>query len=130
MKRSPLKRKAPLKRGGYIRRKNTPEAKAKREAKHERDFGELAEYVRTLPCWVCGLSDESQQTPTQACHVRSRGAGGHAWREDGSGNLAPQCDHHHRLQHSAGWGALAKGGKDAAALIARAVGERFRTIVD
>lgn len=39
-----------------------------------------------------------------ACHVRSKGAGG----PDEEFNLVPQCREHHILQHKIGWGAYLK----------------------
>ncbi len=58
MKRSPIRR-------------SNPERAAAAKVAH---FGPLAVYVRTLPCDVCGLPG-----PSQACHVRTRGAGNGAW---------------------------------------------------
>ena len=47
-----------------------------------------------MSCVVCG------QSPTDRCHIRSKGAGGpmEEW------NLYLACRKHHRLQHRLGWG--------------------------
>lgn len=44
-------------------------------------------------CVVCG------SMPVDACHVRSKGAGG----TDQEINLIPMCRKHHRMQHDMGW---------------------------
>ena len=65
------------------------------------DFGDLAVFVRTLPCLVIGC----RRGPVDAAHVRSRGAGHHAWIEiDGKrfGNIVPLCRQHHDRQGSLG----------------------------
>lgn len=86
LKRTPLKRKTELKRTGRIKPVNH-----KRKAQRNRDhFGEKAEWIRTLPCLVCG------QGPSQACHAKSRGAGGT------SDHLVPMCKKHHDEQHLVG----------------------------
>lgn len=119
MKRSgPLKRKTPLKRSGPIRRRNE-ERLAERRA---RDFGELAEYVRTLDCAAC-----KAPAPSDPAHVRSRGAGGHAWLPNGDGNILPLCRLCHTKQHAEGWGSILREGREQAELIARSVGESHRT---
>lgn len=64
-------------------------------AEKVRQFGALAEYVRTLPCAVCGRS------PVDPAHVRCRRVYG-AWLENGDGNLIPLCRTHHNEQHSRG----------------------------
>lgn len=64
---------------------------SKRRAQRERDhFGPKAAWIRTLPCIVCG------QGPSQACHAKSRGAGGT------SDHLVPMCHKHHHEQHRVG----------------------------
>ncbi len=105
MKRTPLKRKTRLKRRARLRPVNSK----RRKARQERDFGDLAEYVRSLGCLVCNAR------PVDPAHVKSRGAGGHAWIDvwDGVsepiayagetvGNLIPLCRTHHREQHDHG----------------------------
>lgn len=72
----------------------------RRQIRHARDFGDLAVFVRTLPCLVEGCAGE-----VEAAHVRSRGAGGNAWIEvDGErvGNIVPLCHAHHQEQHHRG----------------------------
>lgn len=109
-----MKRSGPLRRRAWLKRSN-PERKAKRYA---RDFGELADHVRTLPCAAC-----NHPPPSDPAHVKSRGAGGHARLDSGDGNILPLCRICHREQHAQGWGAIFDGGRDDAELIARSVGE-------
>ncbi len=116
-----LKRKTPLHRKTWMRRRN-PERAAKR---YDRDFGELAAYVRTLPCASC-----EAPAPSDPAHVKSRGAGGHAWLENGHGNIIPLCRLCHNAQHASGWSKVFWGGRDEVLLRARAVGERFKTFVE
>lgn len=69
----------------------------RRRAALAEDFGDLADVVRTLPCCVAGCA----RGPSDPAHVRSRGAGHHAWITiDGVtvGNLAPLCRTHHDEQ--------------------------------
>ena len=54
-------------------------------------------HVRTFPCVACLASGDEQFTPTQACHLRSRGAGG-----ADAANLWPGCERHHIEQHVLG----------------------------
>ncbi len=110
MKRSPLKRKTPL------RRRNEERIARRRE----RDFGELAEFVRGLPCCACG-----DHAPSDPAHIKSRGAGGHAWNEDGTGNIIPLCRACHTEQHSSGWGSIFRFGRPQAVSIGVDVGRRF-----
>lgn len=60
----------------------------------EAQFGDKAEWIRTLPCLVCG------NLPSQAAHVKSRGAGGL------SEDLVPLCHTHHAEQHAIGMGSF------------------------
>jgi hypothetical protein len=60
--------------------------------------------------------------------VRSRGAGGHAWLDNGDGNILPLCRICHREQHDRGWSAVFDGCREEAALNAREVGEAFRSL--
>ena len=64
-------------------------------AKRERDFGALAEYVRTLPCAVC------DREPSDPAHVRCRRVNG-AWLKNGDSNILPLCRPHHSEQHQHG----------------------------
>lgn len=61
-----------------------------------KDPAMLAE-IRSQPCVVCGA------TPSDAAHIKSRGAGG----DDTADNLMPLCREHHRIQHADGWPAFA-----------------------
>lgn len=92
MKRTPLKRKTELERGpGPERKTRLKPVNSKRKAQRNRDhFGDKAVWIRTLPCLVCGT------TPVEACHAKSRGAGGT------SEHLVPMCHKHHREQHMMG----------------------------
>ena len=64
-------------------------------------------FIRTLPCvlWVrdpceCGgfLRVSSKRYATEACHLKSRGAGG----GDEPGQLWPGCQKHHQESHTLG----------------------------
>lgn len=84
-----MKRAGPLKRRAWLRRK-TPcrHHNWKRLAKRRKEqFGPQADLCRALPCLVCG------RRPSDAAHVRSRGAGG-----TGLGNIVPLCRFHHDEQ--------------------------------
>lgn len=110
MKRTPLKRKTPL-RGGTepmrpkrgVKRVEKPGRKTKlRQRNPERlarlrrkQFGEHADFIRSLPCALRG-HDAGICGPSEAAHVRSRGAGGTAK------DLVPLCQRHHAEQHSMG----------------------------
>jgi hypothetical protein len=73
--------------------KPLPAVNRKRKAKlTARQFGDHAEYIRSLPC-VCRGADCG---PSEAAHVRSRGAGGTA------ADLVPLCRRHHAEQHAVG----------------------------
>lgn len=74
-------------------------SRRRRRARAE-DFGPLADFARTLPCLVVGCTGT-----VEAAHVQSRGAGGHAWRDEAGvkiGNIAPLCHAHHAEQHQIG----------------------------
>lgn len=91
MKRGgPLKRKTRLRRKTWMRRSN-PERRAALKAEQ---FGPCAAMARTLPC--CVLTCDALP-PSEAAHVRSRGAGGRD-----RANVAPLCREHHREQHDVG----------------------------
>lgn len=69
--------------------------RGRKSDRQRRKFGELAALVRRLPCCVEGC----ERGPSEAAHVKSRGAGGEAWIEVGGvevGNLVPLCHAHHR----------------------------------
>jgi hypothetical protein len=91
MKRGgPLKRKTRLRRKAWMRRSNHE----RRAALKAEQFGPCAVMARTLPCCV-RTCDEPP--PSEAAHVRSRGAGGRD-----RANVAPLCRDHHREQHTIG----------------------------
>jgi len=77
---------AELQRRSFLHAVN-PERKAKL---YERNYGEKADWIRSLPCLVCGAR------PCDAAHVKSRGAGGT------SADLVPLCHAHHMEQHAIG----------------------------
>ena len=58
--------------------------------RHRRNPAYVA-FVRTMPCLVCW------RMPTEAAHVKSRGAGG-----NDVGNVVPLCHEHHVEQHTIG----------------------------
>ena len=70
-----------------IRRAN-PERRA---ATHTKTFGPKADFIRRQRCIVCAT-----HLDIEACHVRSRGAGGTA------DDLVPMCRNHHLEQHAIG----------------------------
>ena len=88
-----MKREKPLRRRTKLRPVN-PERAAKAKAAC---FGPQAALARTMPCANCDAPG-----PSQAAHVRSRGAGGKD--ED----VIPLCAKCHRNQHDQGWEALAQ----------------------
>lgn len=53
--------------------------RGRKSDRQRRKFGELAALVRRLPCCVEGC----ERGPSEAAHVKSRGAGGEAWIEVG-----------------------------------------------
>lgn len=94
----------------------------RRESDRERQFGELAEYVRNRGCAVKGC-----RRWAEPAHVRTRRNAG-AWVEiDGEqvGNIAPLCHHHHREQHRIGIRSFeARHGLDLEE-VARRTGEEY-----
>lgn len=99
-------------------------------SERERQFGDLAEWVASLPCDNCGRVDG-----VAPAHVTGRRRAG-AWIDlpDGTkvGNILPLCDDPfaggcHFRQHQSGWSALAAIGSLAVAKErARRYGEEFR----
>lgn len=89
----------------------------------ERQFGDLADFVRWLHCSVC-----SQPAFAEPHHVRNRRMWG-AWLEDLEGelvgNLAPLCHDHHRELHAHGAATFERRHGVRLADVARKVGERF-----
>lgn len=82
MKRTPLNRKTPLKKTNRKRQR----------ARFARAYGsaENVARIQAMPCVICN------RTPSEAAHVKSRGAGG-TWQD-----LVPLCRDHHREQHTMG----------------------------
>lgn len=90
MKRSPITRSAPLRRGDSKLERRTrirPINRERAAKKFERNFGEKASFVRSLPCLVSGCL-----VPSQAAHARARGMGG---AKGDSTVLVPLCWQHH-----------------------------------
>lgn len=85
---STIERHTPLKQHTPMKKVNP----ARRKVLYLQDFGVHADLVRSLCCCVCGALP-----PSEAHHVKSRGAGG--TRKD----LAPLCARCHRLGHVMGW---------------------------
>lgn len=54
---------------------------------------ELLKSIRAQPCCIC------VRQAVDACHIRSRGAGG----PDAAFNLIPMCRMHHAQQHQIGF---------------------------
>lgn len=94
----PLARKTPLARGTGPQRRTRlrPVNSARKRKEYARQFGDLAAYVRGLPCCACG-----RHGPSDPHHVRNRRMWG-AWLDldgDRVGNLAPLCRECHRRHH-------------------------------
>lgn len=97
-----------------VRRRNK-----KRHAEQlDRQFGDLAAYVRELPCAVCGLM------PSDPHHVRNRRMFG-AWI-DGVGNIANLCRWHHEELHRIGRRTFARRYDIDLAALAAENGEAFK----
>jgi hypothetical protein len=88
MKRTPLTRRTPLRARTELRKAN-PKRKRVRFARAYRSEAYLA-HIQRMPCAICDA------LPSEAAHVRSRGAGG-TWED-----LVPLCRDHHREQHQVG----------------------------
>lgn len=88
MKRTPLTRKTRLKAGKPLKARG----KSKRFARR-RDPA----YARWVRSGLCLIGDQCFGVGVDACHVKTRGAGG-----DDRGNLVPLCREHHREQHQIG----------------------------
>lgn len=126
MKRTRLHRTA-MKRGKPIPKVGV---RGKRITKEGTLHGSLCEYVKTLPCLICG------RRPVDPHHVRSKGAGWLDRLPDGSGNVVPLCaglDGHHVEGHQVGWRTFgAKYGVSLASIAkeiaARRMGEPKRDV--
>ena len=115
-----MKRSAPMKRGKPLRRcrlksggtalKRTTPLKAKGRARFPRGVDEdFRAYVREQPCcigsdsteggcyWWGALPAHRNAYLNEACHVKTRGAGG-----GDRGNMVSMCKGHHREQHIVG----------------------------
>jgi hypothetical protein len=105
-----------------VRREN----RKRKAAERPRQFGELSDWVVTLPCHNCG-----RLRGIAPAHVVGRRLAG-AWGVDGLGNLLPLCEDLyrpgcHNIQHARGWGALESiGSLEAAKEAAAEYGARFR----
>jgi hypothetical protein len=103
MKRTPLKRGKGLARSGRLRRTAKLRAKGKSRFPKRRDPAYIA-WIHTQPCILYG-NGGTYGVPLghrciselEACHVRSRGAGG-----DDRANVVPMCRILHQQQHT--WG--------------------------
>lgn len=92
-----MKPSGPLKRTGWLKRgkRLKPFGKrAKRDRETGRVFGSLCDFVREMPCVICGLR------PVEPHHVRSRGAGHGDWLTGGDGNVVPVCRSCHQNIHA------------------------------
>tara|TARA_R110000824_G_scaffold18676_1_gene73566 strand:- start:7285 stop:7638 length:354 start_codon:yes stop_codon:yes gene_type:complete len=79
---------------GWIKRMKKRRNKIKRKQKlFDEQFGPRADFARGFPCIIEGCGT----WPTQAAHVKSRGAGGKA-----ESNIVSLCLHHHMEQHQMG----------------------------
>ncbi len=79
---------------GWMKRRRIKRQNKKRKRKlFEEQFGERADFARGFPCIIEGCG----KWPTQAAHVKSRGAGGKA-----ESNIVSLCLHHHTEQHQLG----------------------------
>lgn len=100
-------------------RQENPERK---EKKRELDFGDFGKWVKTQPCCAPGCGAPA---PSDPAHVHSRGAGYHAFRDNGDGNILAFCRTHHDLQGSKGWSAIHEDGIDWGERMAKDFGEQF-----
>lgn len=65
-------------------------SRSRKRERWDRQFGDKALWIAQLNCLVCG------RIPSEAAHVKSRGAGGT------SEHLVPICTAHHYEQHTIG----------------------------
>ena len=86
-------KRTPIKRSGWIKRftRLKPVNRARRKKLYERNFGDYADTIRALPCFIC-----RKYPPSDPAHVKSRGAGGDKT------SLVPMCRYHHDLQGDMG----------------------------
>lgn len=81
---------------------------------------EYLAYVRSFPCAVCLAHGLKQETLTQACHLKSRGAGG-----GDVGNVWPGCEAHHLEQHMKGYGHMTEKYEVHLDRVALRLGEQY-----
>lgn len=81
---------------------------------------EYLAYVRTFPCAICLPNALEQKTRTQACHLKSRGAGG-----GDVGNVWPGCEAHHLEQHTKGFAHMTRKYRVHLDRVALRLGEQF-----
>ena len=89
-RRTPKARERGLDRSTRVNPINKPRA----EKRRAEDFGPCSRAARRGACAVPGCKSPPPQEPA---HVRSRGAGGHDWK-----NVIGLCSKHHREQHDTG----------------------------
>jgi hypothetical protein len=81
-----------IKRTGRLRNRGKP-----RHAVSGKRDEPYREHVRGLPCILIGLAEHRCRGGVEACHVKSRGAGG-----TDRGNLLPICSRGHSESHTIG----------------------------
>lgn len=81
---------------------------------------EYLAYVRTFPCAICLAHGLKQETRTQACHIKSRGAGG-----GDVANVWPGCEAHHLEQHLRGYSHMVKKYQVHLDRVALRLGEQY-----
>lgn len=89
MKRTQLKRKTPLKPNSKGPRKRVKPLRKVNHKRHRKKFGKQADYVRKLPCCVCG-----SEWSVVAHHEPKRSLGGK------DADTLPLCVVHHHVRHS------------------------------
>lgn len=91
---------------------------------------ELLAWIRQQPCLLWGIPEPDcggmldvvkKRYASEACHVKSRGAGG-----DDVQNVVPLCGKHHQEQHRIGIKSFQKRWHINLSAIAKAYDRRFR----
>lgn len=102
MRRSTLRRKSPMKasKQGMKRAPVRPANRRRKASEWARAYGsrERVEFIRYLPCVVCG------HTPCQNAHIQ----GGGASRKADATTVIPLCALHHGEQHIVGTDTFAR----------------------